>query len=180
MLSLVSSLGRGSFLIPKTQKEGDIMARPTKSITTRIGHMSKIDIDKRLEYEAKLRGDSDKIRAPVYLTLQQKKNFRIIVDYLKESGILGNIDVYLLAQTAITIDRIQACEVAINQDGVVDLEGNPNPHIKIKASYMKDFFRMCNELSLSPQARAKIANINMNAEGKKVDPLLTILGGGKG
>ena len=90
------------------------MARPTKSITARTGHMSKADIDKRLEYEAKLRGDSDKIRAPAYLTLQQKKYFRTIVDYLKESGILGNIDVYLLAQTAITIDRIQACEVAIN------------------------------------------------------------------
>lgn len=45
------------------------MPRPTKSITTRTGHMSKADIDKRLEYEAKLRGDSDKIRAPAYLTL---------------------------------------------------------------------------------------------------------------
>ena len=155
------------------------MARPTKSITTRTGHMNKTDIDKRLEYEAKLRGDSDKIRAPAYLTLQQKKHFRTIVDYLKESGILGNIDVYLLAQTAITIDRIQSCEVAINQDGVVDLEGNPNPHIKIRTAYMKDFFRMCNELSLSPQARAKIANINVNAETAKADPLLTILGGGK-
>ncbi|MFR2840323.1 MAG: phage terminase small subunit P27 family [Zhenhengia sp.] len=155
------------------------MARPTKSITTRTGHMSKTDIDRRLEYEAKLRGDSDKIRAPAYLTLQQKKHFRTIVDYLKESGILGNIDVYLLAQTAITIDRIQACEVAINQDGVVDLEGNPNPHIKIRTAYMKDFFRMCNELSLSPQARAKIANINCSAEAEKTDPLLTILGGGK-
>lgn len=151
------------------------MARPTKSITTRTGHMSKVDIDKRIEYEARLRGDSNKIRAPVYLTLQQKKNFRVIVDYLKESNILGNIDVYLLAQTAITIDRIQACEVAINQDGVVDVEGNPNPHIKIRTAYMKDFFRMCNELSLSPQARAKIANINIKSEMDKVDPLLSIL-----
>lgn len=163
----------------KIQKEGEIMARPTKSITTRTGHMSKVDIDKRLEYEAKLRGDSDKIRAPAYLTLQQKKHFRSIVDYLKEAGILGNIDVYLLAQTAITIDRIEACEVAINQDGVVDLEGNPNPHIKIRSTYIKDFFRMCNELSLSPQARAKIANINVNAEATNADPLLMILGGGK-
>lgn len=37
------------------------MARPTKSITTRTGHMSKTDIDKRLEYEAELHEDSDKI-----------------------------------------------------------------------------------------------------------------------
>ena len=37
------------------------MASPTKSITTRTGHMSKADIDRRLEYKAKLRGDSDKM-----------------------------------------------------------------------------------------------------------------------
>ena len=30
------------------------MARFTKSITTRTGHMSKTDIDKRIEYEAKM------------------------------------------------------------------------------------------------------------------------------
>ena len=58
-LESVWTLHIGSFSCPKTQEEGDIMARPTKSITTRTGHMSKADIDKRLEYEAKLRGDSD-------------------------------------------------------------------------------------------------------------------------
>ncbi|MFQ9695704.1 MAG: hypothetical protein ACLRY5_02585 [Zhenhengia sp.] len=62
---------------------------------------------------------------------------------------------------------------------MVDEEGNPNPHIKIKTAYMKDFFRMCNELSLSPQSRANIANINCSTEAEKTDPLLTILGGGK-
>ena len=43
-------------------KEGDIMARPTKSISTRTGHMSKSEIDARIEYEAKLRGEPDRIR----------------------------------------------------------------------------------------------------------------------
>ena len=36
------------------------MARPTKSITTRTGQISKTDIDK-IKYEAKLRGNHDKI-----------------------------------------------------------------------------------------------------------------------
>jgi phage terminase small subunit len=44
---------------------------------------------------------------------------------------------------------------------------------------MKEFFRCCNELSLSPQSRAKLASINVNAEINKEDPLLRILGGGK-
>ena len=56
------------------------MARPTKSITTRTGDMSKNEIDTRLEYEAKLRGESDKIRPPSFLSKEQKKLFKGIVD----------------------------------------------------------------------------------------------------
>ena len=58
------------------------MARPTKSITTRTGHMSKNEIDARIEYEAKLRGDADRIMAPSFLSKEQKKLFKGIVDYL--------------------------------------------------------------------------------------------------
>lgn len=139
--------------------------------------MSKEDINKRLEYEMKLKGESDNIRPPSFLTPKQKGIFEGIVDYLAPSGMLGNLDVYILAQTAITINRIQTCETHINENGVVDLDGHANPHIKIKNSYMKEFFRLCNELSLSPQSRAKLANMNYVAEVEKVDPLLSILGG---
>ena len=41
------------------------------------------------EYEAKLRGESDKIRAPSFLSKEQKKLFKGIIDYLMPSGILG-------------------------------------------------------------------------------------------
>lgn len=37
----------------KYEKEGNTMARPTKNITARTGHMSKAEIDKRLECEVK-------------------------------------------------------------------------------------------------------------------------------
>ncbi|MBC8580204.1 phage terminase small subunit P27 family [Lachnospiraceae bacterium NSJ-12] len=153
------------------------MARPAKSITMKTGLMTKDEINKRLEYEMKLKGESDNIRPPSFLTKKQRVFFEGIVNYLETSGILSNLDVYILAQTAITIDRIQTCETHINENGVVDLDGNPNPHIKIKNSYMKEFFRLCNELSLSPQSRAKLANMNYVAEAEKTDPLLSILGG---
>ena len=42
---------------------------------------------------------------------------------------------------------------------------------------MKDFFRCCNELGLSPQSRAKLANINVQAAQQEEDPLLTLLRG---
>ena len=159
------------------EKEAKSMARPTKSVATRTGHMSKKDIDTRLEYEAKLRGDADKIRPPSFLTLPQRKIFKGLIDYLMPAGLLGNIDVHIVAQAAVTINRVQECERIINETGLVDDEGNINPQIKIKSGYMSEFFRICNELCLSPQARAKIAHINANAEAEKVDPLLSIIRG---
>lgn len=48
-----------------------------------------------------------------------------------------------------------------------------------KDKYTKDFFRCCNELSLSPQSRAKLGNINLQVKQQQEDPLLKVLAGGK-
>ena len=48
--------------------------------------------------------------------------------------------------------------------------------LKARGNYAKDFQRYCNELCLSPQARAKIANIGMQQQEDK-SLLLEILGG---
>lgn len=153
------------------------MARPAKSIELRTGHISKEEIIEKRKNEKLLKGERDKIIAPAYLTTAQKNIFKTIVESLNESGILGNIDVYVLTQTAITINRIQECERNINETGLFDCEGQPNMAVKVKTSYMTEFFKLCGELSLSPQARAKIANLNFKAQVRKEDPLLSILGG---
>ena len=44
-----------------------------------------------------------------------------------------------------------------------------------KDKYTKDFYRCCNELSLSPQSRAKLANINLTAEKENKDPALKVI-----
>lgn len=156
------------------------MARPTKSITTRTGHMSKDEIDARIEYETKLRGESDRIRPPSFLSKEQKRLFKGIVDYLTPSGLLSNIDVHVVTHAALTIDRINECERQLNINGLLDEEGKPSAYVKMKSNYMKEFFRLCNELSLSPQSRAKLANINVGVEKEQQDPLLRIIQGGGG
>lgn len=153
------------------------MARPAKSISMKTGLMTKEEINARLEGEQRLRGQSDALKPPSYLSNTQKKIFKFIHKQLESSGILGNLDVYVLAQTAITIDRIQECEAHINENGLLGIDGKPISSVKIRESYMKDFFRLCNELSLSPQSRAKLANINFQSKQNDTDPLLSILGG---
>lgn len=152
------------------------MARPSKSVKTMSKNLTKEEKEVRLETEEKLRGRGDNISPPKYLNARQKKIFNYIVQELEASKILGNLDVYILATCAISIDRLQEIEKLINKDIERILDKSL---MAAKEKYTKDFFRCCNELSLSPQSRAKLGNINLQAEQDKQDPLLKVLAGGK-
>jgi P27 family predicted phage terminase small subunit len=152
------------------------MARPSKSVKVMSKNLTKEEKEKRLEVENKLRGKADNIIPPSYLNEKQVKIFDYIVQELKASGILGNLDVYILAQCSVAIERIQAIDEQINED--IEQVFNKDLSV-IRDKYVKEFFRCANELSLSPQSRAKLGNINLQAEQEKQDPLLKVLGGGK-
>lgn len=152
------------------------MARPSKSVKVMSKNLTKEEKELRLETEEKLKGGADNISPPTHLNASQKKIFYYIIEQLKESGILGNLDTYILSQAAISIDRLQKIEKMINKDinKIYDKD-----LLKAKSEYTKDFFRCCNELSLSPQSRAKLGNINLQAEQERQDPLLQVLAGGR-
>lgn len=152
------------------------MARPSKSVKVMSKNLTKEERELRLATEEKLKGGADNISPPTYLNARQKKIFNYIIQQLNESGILGNLDIYILSQASIAIDRLQQIEKIINKDinRIYDKD-----LIKAKSEYTKDFFRCCNELSLSPQSRAKLGNINLQAEQEKQDPLLQVLAGGR-
>jgi len=147
------------------------MARPTKNVATMSKHFTKEELEARKQAEEKLKGGTDKIKPPSYLNYGSKKIFKYIVKELESSGILTNLDIYVLASCAVALDRIQEAEKLLNEDIL-----NTNA-LRIKDSYMKEFFRCCNELSLSPQSRAKLGNLNLQNKSKKEDPLLKVLKG---
>lgn len=147
---------------------GDNVARPTKAATTTVGHFTSEELKKRIDGEAKLKGESDRLKPPAYLTPAQKKIFRYILTNLKSSEILGNLDIYVLTECSICIDRMQTIEKKINESDLLD-----PALVAVKEKYTKAFFRYCNELSLSPQSRAKLANINTQA--KEENPLIKVL-----
>lgn len=151
------------------------MARPCKSVNVMSKNLTKEEKEARLETENKLKGGADKISPPKHLNTHQKKIFKYIVEQLKESGILGNLDIYILSTCSIAIDRLQEIEKSINKN--VDLMFCKEV-MSAKDKYTKDFFRCCNELSLSPQSRAKLGNINLQAKEQQEDVLLQVLRGG--
>ena len=142
------------------------MARPAKAVATKTGKIGNEEQQKRLQIENKLKGGREKLVPPPYLTDDQVRIFNYIMTELEESDILGNLDLFVLSQTAICVDRVQKLEKDINDDP--DLIRN-NAFMAGKDKYSKDFFRCCNELCLSPQSRAKlsISTVKPGAEKKK-------------
>lgn len=148
------------------------MGRPAKAVNTMSKHLSKVETEKRKEKEDCFKGKSDKIRPPTYLSASQKKIFRYIVKELEASEILGNLDIYILSTCSIAIDRLKEIETMINGDSELLLS---KELMSAKDKYTKDLYRCCSELSLSPQSRAKLANINVTTQKDKADPLLEAL-----
>lgn len=135
-------------------------------------HLTKEEKQKREEAEESLKGRSYNINPPNYLSKNQRMLFNYIKDELEESKLLNNLDIYILSTCVIAIDRLQFIEDKINNSPRLLMQ---NQIMSAKDKYTKDLYRCCNELSLSPQSRAKLANINLQAKQDKEDPLLQIL-----
>lgn len=146
------------------------MARPAMSAKVTAKHLTNDEKNIKIDTENKLKGDADELIPPSYLSDVQAKIFEYIVRNLESSEILGNLDIFVLSDCSICIDRMQSIEKQINDEP--ELLSNSSL-IATKDRYAKNFQRYCNELCLSPQSRAKIANINL--QGKEENPLLELL-----
>ena len=146
------------------------MARPTKNAAIRAGHQTQAEKQARLENEAKLKGRSGRPVPPKYLTDEQKKIFRTVVKELEPAGTLCKLDIDILVSYAVAkaaLNDINA-RIATHPVYLTDKE-----IISARRQYSSEYFRCLNELGLSPQSRAKMAN--MAAQAQKTDPLLEAL-----
>lgn len=149
------------------------MARPCKVIDSQSRHNTKEEIEERKEVEEILKGNNDKIeKPPAYLNESQKEIYEYIISELAETGILRNLDVYILATCSIAVDRLKHIEIIINKNPGALLNKDL---MSAKDKYTKDLYRCCNELSLSPQSRAKLGSLALSNKENKQDALLNIL-----
>lgn len=150
------------------------MGRPAKSAKVSSGKVGKDAKDARNDVENKLRGKPVKPEAPEYLTDDQKAVFTFIVDNLADGDILGKLDVFVLESTAVAVDRLRSIHEMVNKDP--DLMFSTSL-MGARSKFQSDLWRGCNELCLSPQARAKIGSLSAAAAGgkEKKDPLMAAL-----
>lgn len=148
------------------------MARLAKAASIQKGKISAADKAKRLEVEKALRGADDKLAAPEYLDESQKQIFQFILSSMKETNLVGNLDVYILSLCSIAIGRLQQIETMISND--TSLLSN-SALMSSKDKYSKDFYKCCAELCLSPSSRARLGSLAQQKKTEKEDPLLALL-----
>lgn len=140
------------------------MGRPAKAVAAKTGKIAAEETEQRAAIEDKLRGKKDKLVPPLYLTDSQMDIFNYIMGELQEADILGNLDLFILAQTAIAVDRIQELDRQANGNKDLLFE---NAFRQARSEASKEYFRCCNELCLSPQSRAKLSIAKVKPGEKK-------------
>lgn len=151
------------------------MPRPAKPIELQSKHNTKADIQQRKSVQNSLKGDNACIVPPYKLSDSQLNIFNKIRDVYDNVGLIGELDIYTLAEGAVVIDRLQQLEMMINDNP--DLLVNKDI-MSIRKGYTQDYYRLCNELGLSPQSRAKLGSLSLQKDKQNNDILLNILKGG--
>ncbi len=149
--------------------------RPAKAIKTATGARTKQVKELRESAEKRLRGGKNgedvHVVCPAYLSGAQKYIFDKIRTLLKDAGVLGSVDGYMIAVCAVSIDRVRDIDKKMNDEGkICDKDA-----VLARSKYLSDFYRSCNELGLSPQARAKLGVLAAGKKAEEKDPLVKAL-----
>lgn len=148
--------------------------RPAKAAAVSSGKIGKDKKTARMEAETALRGASDRLEPPDWLNTRQQEVFRYVVEEMKAGGVLGNVDVFVLTQFSVAVERLEYIERSVNENSMQLFDKDL---MLAKTKYTDDFKTGLRELSLSPQARAKLGGMALAQKQKEADPVLTLLQG---
>jgi len=161
------------------------MARPRKPAALKQGKSeTKEHLEDRAEVEQDLKGNNDKLHdIPDSLDDLGKKYYLYIIDELEISGILGNLDVFIVTQTADCLSKIEQLDNIMKHSDLIfetiDKMGNvipkEHPAIGAKMKYLSLFRALSTQLGLSPSSRAQLSEMNMEQKETENDALLNAL-----
>lgn len=161
------------------------MSRMKKPAVLKQGKSeSKAQIKARQQIEEMLQGDDELVYSvPQNLDCKGQVFYKFIVEELRHSNILTNIDIPLLEQTADCLSKMRECDIMIEKNGLfyeeLDRYGNSkiveNIAMKTKFNLMTKYNQFCNALGMSPSSRAALATKKAEVVENETDPLLKLL-----
>jgi P27 family predicted phage terminase small subunit len=146
------------------------MGRKAKPIQLHLlegnkNRLTKGEIEKRAEAEAKLKPKSDKVKPPAWLDKIAKKEFKRIAKELEELDLITNVDINALAAYCDAYSDYVKCTKIIQEEGMMVEYTNkaaetnkvPHPLLTKKKQLHEQMKALAVEFGLTPSARAKIA-----------------------
>ena len=151
------------------------MARPAKSAKVLTDKsQTKAEINMRSQIEDAVGGGADKLVPPERLNERQQQIFQGVVELMSGADILRNGDVEMVARYAFCLDRIICIEYDLNENHDMMYDKDVLSAYK---NFTQIYFRCCNELSLSPQSRAKLAIAGASGKNESLEAIKQIIGG---
>ena len=161
------------------------VGRPRKPAFLKKGHSeTKAELTNRAEQERKLMGATDKLNiVPDYLDPLAQAYYKYIIGELEIGGLLTNLDIPLLEQTADALSKIQQCDDILNVEGILietyDRNGQKiakeHPMVKTKMKYLKAYNSLSIALGMSRTSRTQLAGMQIEKKKEVADPLLQLL-----
>lgn len=148
------------------------MGRLPKPVKATEGANTKREIETRIAVEDKLAGVGISSVPPLDFNESRANIYKWLYEALEPSGVLSVLDTATFKQACIIIDRLNEL------DAMIDVAGLADKNLRVaRSDYFNQYLKICNELCLSPTARAKMGTLVAN-KVKDEDPLLSALGGG--
>ena len=123
-------------------------------------HLTKKEIQRRRDGEAKLQPPADAVKPPAWLTKEARKVWKRAVVSLNPLKIVTNADVEQLAMFCDAVARYAECSKIIAKEGIV-IEGPKgpmqHPAAVAQAKYAAIVARIGSKFGLDPSGRASLA-----------------------
>lgn len=154
-----------------------------KPIALSKKHYTKEEKEQRKNAEKRFKGNSDLVyEVPKQLKSKKEQEiYLFIVNELKSSDILNNLDIHLLVQTVNAIIQMDEANRLVKRYGQVIIKEDgslqKNPAINIYKDFHSIFYQCCNQLGLSPASRSKLTTLNLTKAEEDNDELMKILSG---
>ena len=148
-----------------------------KAVSVRVTkkHLTKEEKGKRIAVENAFINDAE-IKPPRYLTKEQKKAFKFIVDALRQAKVLSRLDAQTITQASVAIDMLTISNKEVAQNPMLSVDKD---FVGTQEKLVRTYLKLCDELCLSPKSRAKLGVLVANQKKEETDPLLNVLQGGE-
>lgn len=158
------------------------MARAAKPVAL-CGNskLTKAEKEAREKAEQKYKGVGNAVyKCPSDLvSKREKKLYKFIVNQLKSSGILNDLDIEIIKSTVSCVINMNDANEFIKEHGTVITDENgklyKNPGVNVYKDYHTMYLSNSIRLGLTPSDRAKLSVIDMKNKQEEEDPLLKAL-----